>query len=330
MDDISKGLQAASEVVRAAPGWLDSLLGTLDKYNLLPMSDSRKKNMLEKADIELKLDEQKKAHTRAMEMADAYTHAQIALMEGSPKLALDAAQKRIGDGDSFQHAFQTCVPFALRAASNLYKETLENEYAKERIGLYAVMDAVTNPDMPVSGAGVHPTWQARFWEHAKGIRDEEAMEQWGKLLAGEIKKPGSISLRTLDILRNLDQPIATLFTKLFPYVLNNGIFFNQANDIINEYSISVIETYGLIMKGKGYKALNIEHLSNDCYAIEFNTNGREILIPAIALTPSGLEIYKLHSQTKENSRGGVDYIHNFLKENYNIPSKKIEIVLNKK
>ncbi|MCY4354212.1 MAG: DUF2806 domain-containing protein [Truepera sp.] len=37
---------------------------------------------------------------------------------------------------------------------------------------------------------------------------------WAKVLAGEVRRPGSASVRTLSILRNLDQVTAALFSRL--------------------------------------------------------------------------------------------------------------------
>ncbi|MHB1116271.1 DUF2806 domain-containing protein [Sideroxydans sp.] len=45
---------------------------------------------------------------------------------------------------------------------------------------------------------------------------------WGRILAGEIKKPGSFSLRTLDVLRNLSKKEAESFVKLGNYILRAG------------------------------------------------------------------------------------------------------------
>ncbi|MFH0802309.1 MAG: DUF2806 domain-containing protein [bacterium] len=54
-------------------------------------------------------------------------------------------------------------------------------------------------------------WITRFFNCAQDISSDEMQELWGRILAGEIKKPGSYSLRTLDFIRNLTKSDAQTF-----------------------------------------------------------------------------------------------------------------------
>lgn len=67
-----------------------------------------------------------------------------------------------------------------------------------------------------------PEWVSRFFEISSGISSEELQYLWGRILAGEIKRPGSFSLRTLDVLRNLSRREAENFVKLGNYILRSG------------------------------------------------------------------------------------------------------------
>lgn len=66
---------------------------------------------------------------------------------------------------------------------------------------------------------VGPDWTTRFMDIAKHISTEELQVLWGKILAGEIKAPGSFSLRTLEVLRNLSQHEAGVFNRLANLVI---------------------------------------------------------------------------------------------------------------
>ena len=58
-------------------------------------------------------------------------------------------------------------------------------------------------------------WTARFFNnYIQDISSEEMQLLWGTVLAGEIVRPGSTSIRSLSILRNLDQRTAALFQTL--------------------------------------------------------------------------------------------------------------------
>ena len=56
-----------------------------------------------------------------------------------------------------------------------------------------------------------PTWMLRFLGYAEGMADTYVKELWGKVLAGEIKQPGSFFLRTLEVLSTMTQHEAELF-----------------------------------------------------------------------------------------------------------------------
>ena len=57
-------------------------------------------------------------------------------------------------------------------------------------------------------------WTARFFNYIQDVSSEEMQLLWAKVLAGQIEQPGNASIRSLSILRNLDQTTAKLFQKL--------------------------------------------------------------------------------------------------------------------
>ena len=57
-------------------------------------------------------------------------------------------------------------------------------------------------------------WTARFFNYIQDVSSEEMQLLWAKVLAGEIEQPGSVSIRALSVLRNLDQAGAKLFQVL--------------------------------------------------------------------------------------------------------------------
>ena len=80
-------------------------------------------------------------------------------------------------------------------------------------------------DEKVVDQEVEPDWAARFFAFAQDVSNQQMQQLWGELLAGEVKKPGSFSLRTLDTLRNLTSDDAKLFARMSNYVLNNEFIF---------------------------------------------------------------------------------------------------------
>ncbi|GGA00862.1 DUF2806 domain-containing protein [Dyella caseinilytica] len=57
-------------------------------------------------------------------------------------------------------------------------------------------------------------WINRFFSAAEDVSSEQMQELWGRILSGEIKKPGSYSLKTLDFVKNLTKEDATTLEKM--------------------------------------------------------------------------------------------------------------------
>jgi uncharacterized repeat protein (TIGR03899 family) len=98
----------------------------------------------------------------------------------------------------------------------------------------------------VSDDPVDEDWTSRFFDYAEDISSEDMQGLWGRILAGEIKKPKSYSLRTLDILRNLSTDEAEIFIKFgslaiqsqdFAFLLN----INNEKLLKEEYQLQFTE-----------------------------------------------------------------------------------------
>lgn len=96
-------------------------------------------------------------------------------------------------------------------------------------------------------------WAIRFINNAQDISREELKIIWGHLLAGEIKKPGTFSLRTLESLRNLNAKEAALFHKISRYILNStgehALFLFNNDNLFKEIGITPDEIFTLIDAG---------------------------------------------------------------------------------
>lgn len=87
---------------------------------------------------------------------------------------------------------------------------------------------------------VKADWATRFFNTVQDISDEEMKLIWGKLLAGEIKTPGSYSLRAIELLKNLTSEEALLFTEASKLALKKAhdIVIIQSDNINNDYGLT--------------------------------------------------------------------------------------------
>lgn len=186
---------------------------------------------------------------------------------------------------------------------------------------FASLELENDDEPDVSGENVDFDWIMRFFNAVGNISNANMQQFWGKVLAGEIRKPGCCSLRTIDILWNMSQKEAETFDKLCRYVVHSGdctfIFSNGfcEYDGTNTYSraciakdglkyssdiIPMIEC-GLISVDNSLSAdfstensLVINNKSIICLVID-ETQSKRLTIEPYYLTNSGIELYRVIS-----------------------------------
>lgn len=112
-------------------------------------------------------------------------------------------------------------------------------------------------DPEVNAEKVDTDWSARFFTIAEEISNEEMQKLWGKILSGEVKRPGSFSLRTLELLKCLTKREAEIFTKFvqlnvrhskgyfIPYIAQDAFedYFNiPYSEILLMYEIGLLSS----------------------------------------------------------------------------------------
>lgn len=137
------------------------------------------------------------------------------------------------------------------------------------------------PDEQVSEEPVEKDWMNRFLNIAEEISDEDMQEIWGRVLAGEIKKPKSYSLRTLEVLRNLSKEEAALITKVSNYQVALDLL--STDDFsVNIMDLTTLDDIGIIC---GEEMIRTYTASNGKISFELN---KQTLINIYA--PIGVKI----------------------------------------
>ena len=165
-------------------------------------------------------------------------------------------------------------------------------------------------------------WKNNFFECSKKIYNPDLHYIFGKILAGEIKNPGTYSKRLINILVNLSQKEAVLFKNIANYVFRDSrtSFIISDSTILNNYNINIediveLEEIGLlnsvgltVSDEKSYEYMNC--------IIDFY--GEKPTFNVFALTTVGREIEKIINQ---ENKIDINYIKDIQKL-YNI--KKIK------
>ena len=166
-------------------------------------------------------------------------------------------------------------------------------------------------------------WTARFFNDVQDVSSEEMQELWARVLAGQVERPGSTSVKALDILRNMDQETARLFERLcslsVSMVLPSNVTLESrvislgkdaAENSLEEFNLfynrlNLLNEHGLIISGynswRDYKGSVVQDRSvdiplryqNSFWALlpldEFE-QGDNLKIRGVAFTEAGKEL----------------------------------------
>lgn len=99
-----------------------------------------------------------------------------------------------------------------RALSRATLQEIKKQRNLESIVAFAIEDSKDKE--PVTDIPVDDDWLTRFFRIAEDVSTEEMQFYWGRILAGEVTRPGSFSLRTLDIFKNISKEEAEVFAKV--------------------------------------------------------------------------------------------------------------------
>ena len=171
----------------------------------------------------------------------------------------------------------------------------------------------------VSDEPVNPDWLNRFFSIVEDVSDAEMQQLWARILAGEVKKPKSYSLRTLEVLRNMSKEEAEQITKASQYVLYGGIICSEDFGI-NLESQSFLDEMGLICGEELLKAYTIHTddythivIDNNRVLRLFTQKEIKVKLRHYTLTKAGKEIFTLTEADKKQFI--IDLANHFKKSN---------------
>jgi uncharacterized repeat protein (TIGR03899 family) len=145
-----------------------------------------------------------------------------------------------------------------------------NEKAYEALPL-SVSDELVNED-----------WVFDFFGQCQDVSSEQMQQLWGAILAGEVGRPGTFSLRTLATVKLLTPSDATLFKSLCTFVWNENT--EGAIPIIRDWNHTVFTSNGLNFDG----LLHLDALGliafNPIMSFKFRPVGNELSVEYSGVT----------------------------------------------
>lgn len=152
-------------------------------------------------------------------------------------------------------------------------------------------------------------WVLRWRGFAEQTSHENLQELWGKILAGEVKRPGQFSFRLLSFLNNLSYEEAIEIQKIGPLVLNGSIYNDRelleqrglnSDFILKMVDMGVIHPssigLGMILQFHQDKEKEVEGFLlgiNKGISFKLKRGGAILRVKIMALTEIGIQLIKL-------------------------------------
>ena len=172
---------------------------------------------------------------------------------------------------------------------------------KTRKRIVEKAESIKSDDENISDEKPTDDWMTRFFNIVEDVTEDTMQNLWAQILAGEVKRPHTFSLRTLDLLHNMTKEDAELYVRVI-----NSYCFDRLILTENQYGISLEDRIALSEMGllspdeltqtiTQTQEVNLMRL-NQKYVLKLNkdtTNNIEVNFGCRALTKSGRELLQL-------------------------------------
>ncbi|SIS67396.1 Protein of unknown function [Thalassolituus maritimus] len=151
------------------------------------------------------------------------------------------------------------------------------------MSIHVAEDVLSQDVQEPSDRDVDDDW-LYFWRDYEGkVSAEELQELWGRVLAGEVKNPGTYSVRTLDFLKVLSREEAELISKAAQFVIDGRIFRGK-DEFLEESGLILpqmlhLQDIGVLsgLESLGFKA-TYTSIKPDCFYLGLVASNRILLI----------------------------------------------------
>lgn len=205
----------------------------------------------------------------------------------------------------------------------------KEERRQENIDTVVELTSQNLEGKTVSDKPVDEDWATYFFNIVQDVSKEEMKVLWAKILAKEIERPASFSLRTLELLRTVSYEEAELFVRLSEFVLKQEscfVFIEKGdmskyglsyNDVARLREAGFLQTGELVQRT--YYSKNTETqqsiivYGHKVIVLTVPPNTKNIVFPIGILTRAGCELYELIEHN--DNMGYLKDFATFIKKN---------------
>lgn len=261
-----------------------------------------------------------------------------AIKSGNSKLVLTPSQYLLSAPESTFDDKGRIEPtlnlaeLASSVASNDFSDAIRKETNIAKAILNAE-DILKDDQQEPSEELIEDDWLYSWRDYAGKVSSSELQDLWGRILAGEVKQPGSYSMRTLEFLKGLSKSEAILISKVARFVVIGRVFRNKDkfleaegvnfNRLMFLQDIGVMSgveaaglstTIGSATENRFYRAIVA---NNKVLLIQHEDKNKKLKIPVYLLTQVGAEVLKLAS-FDVNQEYLTSIAEDFVKQGYKV------------
>ena len=241
------------------------------------------------------------------------------IKQGKKRLLADGRLISIPD---FSDHVDVCFDSKVRIEPNLDLDSISKKVSRQnkaveiqreinlnRTILYTEEELLKSNQEPID-RDIDPDWVTRWRENAENTKGDELRRFWAKILAGEVKSPGTYSLRTMEFIKNLSQHEAEAISKLGQLTDGTTIFKCKRLDELgmNFSFLLSMEELGIItgVQGGDISGISIQIYNRESskyssvivnrnliLLIEAIDQHKKLELPCYPLTKIGVEILSL-------------------------------------
>lgn len=130
-----------------------------------------------------------------------------------------------------------------RALTNMLQRQYRIQENKEAVAKATIESLLSSPPASDMG-GPSNQFMTTFEQYAESATDSDLRTMFGRLLAGEVRKPGSVSPSTMHFLSMLDRETAILIQKVLPACDENTAFLDNIKPSLHITEIIYLEQAG--------------------------------------------------------------------------------------
>ena len=255
----------------------------------------------------------------------------VALLEGKAVeiRALTEARLQIIKKEGKDFSEQTQVPkeYVAKAASKYASKIIKEQINLDEITLNAAQDLVSRniEKDEETEEEISDDWLNEFESNAKLKSSDEMKLIFGKILSGEILRPGTFSIRTIKLISQLDNQAAKLFQLLCSQTITLNVEQqildarvvsfdgNPASNALTRFGLSfdnlnILHEYGLIISDYNsymhynpciannnvvYATIGFENKKYGLVPTDIEKYDKNLRLTGVALTKAGRELINI-------------------------------------